>query len=202
LGTGTAIDADADWTFLTTDGTVCTEDTDEVTFAQVSFDDENVVPAGSTYTYALYIDLSGISSDPDDSIQVSLAGDPIVSTFLSASALNENNLTATDTTITVAAASTYTVGDVLCMDTVDDGCGAADERMLVVVDGGTDLTVVRGYLNSDPASDNDTNADVDRIPGAMLWEDDGNEADTTAAQELFGAYLVDSLPVTGNALGF
>jgi hypothetical protein len=204
LGTGTAIDSDADWTFLTTDGTVCTEDNDEVTFAQVSFDDENVVPAGSTYTYALYIDLSGISSDPDDSIQVSLAGDPIVSTFLSASALNENNLTATDTTITVAAASTYTVGDVLCMDTADDGCGAADERMLVVVDGGTDLTVVRGYLNSDPdaTSANDTNDDVDRIPGAMLWEDDGNEADTTAAQELFGAYLVDSLPVTGNALGF
>ncbi len=134
-----------------------------------------------------------------------MASDPIVSTFLAASDLNEANLTATDTTLTVTASAGYTAGDVLCMDTADDGCGAADERMLLAsVTDGTTIVVVRGYLNSDPDSTlaNDAADDIDRVPGAFMWEDDGNETDTTPAQEVFGAYLVDSLPVTGNALGF
>ncbi len=205
LGTGTAIDADADWSFLDSDGSVCTDDTDNIDFAHVTFDDENIVPAGTSNTYALYINLNYISSDPDDSIQVTLASDPIVSTFLGASDLNETDLTETDTTLTVTASAGYTVGDVLCMDTDDTGCGTGDERMLLVsVTDGTTIVVVRGYMNSDPDSSdgNDALDDIDRMPSAFLWEDDGSETDTSVTQEIFGAYLVDSLPVTGNALGF
>ena len=40
------------------------------------------------------------------------------------------------------------------------------------------------------------------MPTSLLWQDDGADAVTTAAQEYYGSYLVDNLPVTGNALGF
>lgn len=205
-GTSQALDVDGDWTFFTNDGTECTEDTDEIDYALLALTDVETVPAGSTYTYSLYFDSSGASSSDDDSVQFLVAGDPIVSTFLAASDLNEANLAGTDTTLTVTSSAGYTLGDVLCMDTGDDGCDADDERMLLVeIVNGTTIEVVRGYLNSRPdtADDNDASDDIDRMPGALLWQDDGDETVTDSEQERFGANMVDDLPLTGsNAISF
>ena len=167
-----------------------------------------VIPAGQTYNYSFWIDMSLASALNDDNVQIGLASDTIVAaaSYLTADDLGEDNLTATDTTLTMGAASTYSVGDILCMDTADDGCTTADELMLVVVDGGATLDVVRGYLNSPITTGvtNDIDDDVDRMPGAFLWQDDGTTAldSSNEQEEYFGAYLVDSLPVTGNSLVF
>lgn len=200
-GTTTAVDAASDWTLLDATGGSCS--TEVVGYARLALTVPGVIPAGSTYSFALYIDTTGASSADDDSIQVSIDSDTTAD-FLSESALNESNVTATDTTLTVSDGTNYVVGDVLCMDTADDGCGAADERMLLVAKSTNDLTVVRGYLASAPdtTSANDAADDVDRIPGTFLWEDDGNSSDTSEVQELWGSYLVDNLSVTGNAIGF
>lgn len=208
-GSGTALDtADTDWSLLTTDATVCTDITDEVVFAHLTLPTSQVIPAGTTYTYALYFDSSGASSSTDDSVQFSIVGDPIVSTYLAASDLNESNLAATDSILTVTTSAGYTAGDVLCMDTADDGCGSTDERMLLVeVTDGTTIVVARGYLGSVPDSTlaNDAADDIDRMPSSFVWRDNGlTSAPTngTEQQVWWGSYLTKSLPVTGGAIGF
>jgi hypothetical protein len=208
-GTGTAIDDDAEWTFFDGDMSVCTENTDTVDYIGLTFSSTAeyiVVPAGTTYTFALYLDSTGASSTNDDAIQLTLTGDPILesSSFLAASDLNESNLVATDTTLTVTASAGYTAGDILCMDTADDGCADADEKMLLTsVVNGTTITVVRGYLGTEPdaTSANDAADDIDRMPSGFVWEDDGDAASANDGED-WGAYLVDSLPVSGHAISF
>ncbi len=208
LGTSTALDVDADWTGMTATGADCTTTSTDLAYIRMSLATAEVIPAGQTYNYSFWIDLTGASALNDDNIQVSLASDPIIAaaSFLAADDLGENDLSATDTTLTMGAASTYALGDILCMDTGDDNCTSADELMLVVVDGGATLDVVRGYLNTPitTATTNDIDDDVDRMPGAFLWQDDGTTAldSSNEQEEYFGAYLVDSLPVTGNSLVF
>ncbi len=215
-GTALALDVDADWTGLTATGADCTTASTDLAWQRLSLTTEEVVPKGQTYMYALWVDLSLASAANDDTFQVEMATDPIVAdaSFLAADELAEDNVTGTDTILSMGAASTYALGDVLCMDTADNGCGSDDEKMLVVVDGGTTLTVVRGYLATTPdtGSLNDTGDNVDRVPGAFLWQDDGvtsigsftlsDGSTSTGAQERYGAHLVDNLPVTGNSLVF
>jgi hypothetical protein len=133
-------------------------------------------------------------------------GDPILesSSFLAASDLNEANLVATDTTLTVAASAGYTAGDILCMDTANDDCADADEKMLLTsVVNGTTITVIRGYLGTEPDATlaNDAGDDIDRMPSGFVWEDDGDASNANDGED-WGAYLVDSLPVSGNAISF
>lgn len=208
-GTSDALDVDGDWELLTTDGTVCTADTDTVDYAQLTLTDEETIPAGTPYTYSLYFDSTGASPDPSDSVQFLVAGDPILSTFLTPatdSQLQEADLSGTDNQITVSDSSDFLVGDVICIDTADNGCGTDDERAFVTeIVNGTTLEVVRGYLNTRPAApaDHDANDDIDRLPGALLWQDDGNDTISESEEEYFGAFMVDSLPLAGsNTIGF
>lgn len=70
--------------------------------------------------------------------------------------------------------------------------------MLVTAVAATSLTVVRGYLGTTPETYVGVGAadDIYRLPGALLWQDDGSTAVTTSQQEYYGAHLVDSLPAT------
>ncbi|MBP9828101.1 hypothetical protein KBC55_03010 [Patescibacteria group bacterium] len=203
-GTSQTLDAaDGEWSLLTTDGTVCTDDTDVVKFAKLDLATSEVVPAGSSYTFSLYFDSTGASSNDDDSIRFDIGTDPIVSTFITASDLTESNLTATDTTISVTSGAAYLVGDVVCMDTADNNCGATDEKMLVTGIATNDLTVVRGYLGTypDSSSANDAGDDLDRMPSSFFWKDDGSTTSTTA-NSWWGSYLVDNITLNGNTLVF
>ncbi|MCH8049300.1 hypothetical protein IH979_01145, partial [Patescibacteria group bacterium] len=206
-GTTTALDEDADWTLLTSDATECTDSTDLTSHAllELGTGDEETIPAGATHTLALYFDSTGASSADDDSVQFEIPTDPILSSasFLAGSDLT-GALAATATTVPVTSSSAFSIGDIACMDTADDGCGTADEKMLVVaIPDGTSLSVVRGYLDTaiDPAGNAATD-DVDRLPGSLLWQDDGSTIVTTATEERWGSHLIDDLPVTGNPLGF
>lgn len=201
--------ADADWTLYQTTGAACaaTNFTQDLGFVGVTLPTPEVISKGTTNVFALYFDTTGASSANDDSIRIDLPTDPIVSTYLAASDLTESNVTATDSTISVTSGAAYALGDVLCMDTADDGCGATDERMLVTTIATNDLSVVRGYLatTADATSANDAADDVLRLPGAFLWQDDGSTTVASAAlsvQEYWGAYLVDNLTVNGGTLVF
>lgn len=203
-GTSTALDVDADWSLLTSDGSVCTDTVDTVNYIHLTLTTPEVVPAGSSYTYSLYMDSTGASATNDDSIQLELRSDPIVSTYLAAGELDEDNVTSTDTSLSVTSSSGYTAGDIICIDTDDLGCGSGDEKALVTAAASNVLTVVRGYLGTEPdaTSANDTADNVDRLPSAFVWEDDGDTSSTSTAGEDWGAYLVDDLPLTGGSLQF
>jgi len=215
-GVGTALEAsDSEWTLYEAGFAACasTPDTD-LAYLELKLATYESVPAGQTYTYALHMNTTGAKAADDDSVQASIIDDSeiAIGSFLAASDLNEDNLPATQNTIIVASASTYEVGDVLCISTTDDGadatCDAGEEQMLVVIDGGTTLTVIRGYNNTvpDTADANDTGDAVNRVPSAFLWLDDGSTSfSATAATALgqgWGAYLVDGLPLTGGPIGF
>lgn len=135
---------------------------------------------------------------------------------------------AVDNAISVDVGTEFFMGDVLCFDLATEGtCATTEEKMLLVSctetaasgngsngllcagSGATTLTVVRGYMNSPASYDDDTigttvvnTAEYMRAPGAFVWQDDGVDAITTAVQERFGAYLVDSLDMTGGTLVF
>jgi hypothetical protein len=214
----TALDtADADWISWQDDAEACTTTSTELGFMTVEFPTVEIVPAGSTYTYSVKADTTGASATADDVFRMDIVADPILSTYevpATDSQLQEDNLAATDTTLTVSAAASFWLGDVLCMDTADDGCGSTDEKMLLTsctdagadmaCDAATSITVLRGYLGTTPdtTSANDTNDDIDRLPSSLRWQDDGTSAAGTTTETRWGSYLVDSLDVTGGNLVF
>ncbi|MDA0207935.1 MAG: hypothetical protein O3B64_00805 [bacterium] len=208
-GTLTKLDAsDAEWTLLASDGDTCdvTADTgagEPVKFVRLDLATPEVVPAGTTATYELHFNAAGASSSSDDSIQFGLAEDPIVAeaSFLAGSDLDDVTAV-TDATIPVTATTSYSVGDIVCLDDEDDACDADDELALVTgISAGVSLTVVRGYLGTTPVAAGVAADDVDRIPGAFFWQDDGTNA-SSATGEYWGSYLVDGLELTGGALTF
>jgi len=201
-GTSTALDSDSDWTLLDTSANSCSSE--DVGFIALALSTAETIPAGETYTYAVYLDSTGASSTNDDSMQLELSGDPLVTTYIGSSTLNETLSDTTDTTLTVTDSSGYTAGDIICLDSDNGGdCDTGEERMLVAaVPDGTTLTVVRGYLNSATDATGVASDDLDRLPSAFVWQDDGSTTVSTAAQERWGAYLVDDLPVTGGSLQF
>lgn len=199
----TKLDDDAEWTLLTSDATVCTADTDVVYWAALAFDtdaEQRVIAANTTTTYSLFFDTFGVSAANDDTIQVLVEGDLLVSTFLDSGADTSGAETQdpSDTTIGLDGAGSIVLGDVICAAGVGDTtCDAGEEQMLVVNDGGATLTVVRGYNGTDVQA-HLINTDIVRLPGALLWQDDGSKAVTTAAEEYYGAHLVDFLPMNEN----
>lgn len=200
-GTTTAVDVDADWSILTTDATVCTDSTDEAAYAHLDLTTPQVVPAGTTYTYALYFDSTGASSANDDSIQFSIPADPIVSVFLDNTDTYASAGT-TDTVLTVGTGGNYTAGDIICLDeSAGTACTASEERALVVSISSNDLTVVRGYLGTYPTTD--VAGAPHRLPSSLFWRDDGLTSTATyPGQVYWGSYLVDNLPISGGAMGF
>jgi hypothetical protein len=197
------------WTIHGASGAACGTTADgDVSFGKLTMSTAEIIPAGSTYQFQLWFDSTGASSTDDDVIRFDIPTDPIVSTFLVADAdgLAEDNLAATDTSISVENSADYEVGDILCMDTDNNNtCASTEERMLVTADNGSGtLTVVRGYLGSAPdtANANDTDDSIHRVPTAFLWQDDGTSSVSESAEEYWGAYLVDNLLVSGSTLVF
>lgn len=205
-GTATALDAANDFTILKTTGAVCDADDADVGFVKLSLTTAEVIPAGSTYAYAVYFNSDSASSVNDDSVQMGLASDPIASSLIALGTARtvSGAHTAIVTTLTgsgvldTTAGSAVKVGDVLAF--------AGTERVLVTAytGGASSATILRGYLGTTPAALSGGEA-ITRLPGALLWQDDGSVAvtsATTSLQEYYGAHLVDSLPITGNSLSF
>ncbi len=192
--------ADTDWTFLKATGAVCDTAAASLGFVKITLPVASIVTKGTSHSYALYFDATGASSSSDDSLRFDLPTDPIANTYLVDQAYVVA-VTAVNTDFTAAAAGGYTLGDVICVDADASGvCDAAEEKVLVVVDGGTALTVVRGYLGSTPAADAAGN--FLRMPGSLLWQDDGSSTVALPLQEYWSSSLVDNLPVTGGTLVF
>lgn len=192
--------ADAAWTLYKATGAVCDGTAADLGFVSVRFSSDEVVSEGTTKTYSLHMSAAGASAD-NDSVLAEIVQDPILASasFLTASDLAEDDVTATDTTISVASGAAYVIGDVLCMATDDATCADSHEKMLLVNIATNDLTVVRGYLNTvpDTASGNDTGDDLDRMPGSFNWKDDGVSGSIGTSDDWWGAYLVDITDFSG-----
>lgn len=197
----TALDAaDAAWTLYKATAVVCDGTAADLGFVGVRFSSDEVVSAGTTKTYSLYMSAAGASAD-NDSVLAEVVQDPIIASasFLAGSDLTESNLTAIDTTVSVTSGAAYVIGDVLCMATDDGTCADSHEKMLLVNIATNDLTVVRGYLNTvpDSAAANDATDDLDRMPGSFNWKDDGVSGSIGTQDDWWGAYLVDITDFSG-----
>ena len=203
---GTSTTLAGSWSVLDSGGEVCTVtgDAEEVDYVRLDLTTSEVIPAGSTYTYSLYMETTYASATNDDVIQLTLASDPIVAaaSFIttSVSALDAPlTLTATNVPVTLTAA--YSEGDIICLDNEDNACDADDELALVTAVVTDDyLTVVRGYAGTNPVVAGVSGDDVDRLPSALFWQDDGTTP--LSNDDAWGAYLVSGLPLTGNPLQF
>ncbi|MBU0614045.1 hypothetical protein KJ766_02030 [Patescibacteria group bacterium] len=205
-GTGTALDVDGDWAFHIASGAVSTAAAD-IAYVSLGMGGDLttpiIVPANTTYTFALYIDSTGASASADDAMQVGIPADPILAaaSFLAASDLDDA-LAVTATTVPVTATAGYSIGDIVCLDNEDDACDADDELALVTAtSAGVSLTVIRGYLGTTPVAAGVAADDVDRMPSTLFWQDDGDDGTANSGQ-MWGSYLVDSLPITGGTMGF
>lgn len=205
-GTATALDASGDFSVLYTTGLPCGATDGDVGFIKLALTTPEVVPAGSTYVYSLYFDSNGASAVNDDSVQIGLTSDPIASSLqaLGTARTVSSAHTALVTTLTgsgaldTTASSAVKVGDILAF--------AGSERVLVTAytGGASTATILRGYMGTTPAALSGGEA-ITRLPGALLWQDDGSTTVADAADSLldyYGAHLVDSLPITGNSLSF
>lgn len=72
--------ADTDWVYLTSDLTVCTEDTDTVDYAILDLTVPREVAAGETRTYSVEMDTTYASASDDDSVRMSIPKDSEVAT--------------------------------------------------------------------------------------------------------------------------
>lgn len=206
-GLSTTVESSSDVTLFAADGDTCdtTADTnngEDVAYWRIDLTSVETVPAGSTYTFAVYIDSTGASAANDDSISLSIPADPFLgsASFLTASDINNGNLAVTDTVITVTSGTNYSQGDIICLDTGNDACGDADEKALVVSKSTNDLTIVRGYLNTTPVTLTDAD-EVDRLQSTFYWEDDGDSG-TDNTGDNWGSYLLKTLPAQGGNLQF
>lgn len=193
------------WTILKSTGAICDATEATASFVHLTLPTSEVIPKGTTKTFALYFDSTGADAGADDVIRFDIAVDPITSTYLTVSnASNDSSLAPTSTTLNVDSGTAFAVGDVIVYDAADDGVGAADERMLITGISTNALTVVRGYLGTAlTATGAVANTDdIYRLPGSMLWKDDGVSGTTGGADDFWGSYLVDNLKLSGNTLQF
>lgn len=210
-GTSVALDTDAMWAFYGTDGSACSNSQQDIGFVHLTLTTGEIVPAGETYSYALYFDSTGANAANDDTLQFELGSDPVGGiAYVDTSNLAVAVTSATGTTISITdgdvSTNSYTAGDVICLNDANDGtCGASEEIAFVTaVDGSVNpdtLTVVRGYLGRTPDAAVTNGDNVLRLRSAFVWEDDGSTG-SAATGEDWGAYLVDSLPVAGGRFSF
>ena len=203
-GTSTALDDDAEWTFLASTAADAAEDA-QVYYVQLELSSDAealVVPAGDTYTFALYMDTTGASATNDDSIQLSLIDDSTLSWINPSLTVSDGALAIGDTTVILSGNTGITAGDLMCFSgTADTTCDAGEEIALITSLSTNTVSLVRGYLGTDfilPV----TGDAIIRRPGSFFWEDDGTSGGLTTVNNAWGAYLVDSLPVTGNTIQF
>lgn len=202
------------WTLLKTNGAICDATNTQIGFARLRLPTPEIIPSGETKTFSLHFDSTGASSGDDDSLRFDLVTDPIASSYLyMADALNELDTASLDTTLSVDDGTAFAVGDIIVVDVNDNGGTAPDrgeEHMLVTNTSPTELTVVRGYLGSkieaadidSDIEDYDSTDGIFRLPGSLLWKDDGIAGQAGSADDFWGTYLVDSLPVSGGTLIF
>ncbi len=200
------------YTLLKSTGAACDATDADVAFVSLALTTAEVIPAGQTYVYSLWVNSDSANSVNNDSLQIGIAGEPITTTYLNVSnAANDADIAITATTVNVDSGPAFAVGDVINMDVDDSGVADSDEeKMLITAIATNALTVIRGYLNSTvEAADADADSDdyevtddIQRLPTPLLWQDDGSTSVSSSTQEYYGAYLVDSLPVVGNAISF
>lgn len=203
----------ATWSRFDTAGALCTDSTNVLGYASAWLTTAEVVAAGGTETYYLKVDATGAATD-SDTIRAEIVADPALSTFVSPTTDNQHTavaITAIQTSLPVDNADLFRIGDILCLDSADNGCGSADEKVLVVActggaaDGTCDsgsLTVVRGYMGSTPvAFTPDAGDDIDFMVGGFVWQDDGSVAEGTTTETRYGAFMMTDA-VTGNGLSF
>ena len=193
------------YSLIESNGTLCdgASSGDDLAYVKLALTTGEVVAAGTTKTYELFFDSTGASSVNDDSIQIGLAGDPILSAGV-ALGTTRNTVagTVSTTTLTGAAALDTTADSAIAVGDIVYETGKT-ERMLVVAytPGSSSATVLRGYMGTTPQVITG-GAAILRMPGALLWQDDGSTGVTSAGQEYYGAHLVDNLAVTGSSLSF
>ncbi len=69
-GTATSLDAsDTDWTFLTPARELCSATPADLGYVLIRLPQPEIVPAGQTYTFSLYVDTMGASAANDDSVR-------------------------------------------------------------------------------------------------------------------------------------
>lgn len=155
------------------------------------------VSAGVTRTYCVHMDTTNMGPD---SLQMSIRPD-LTDPYhgdITAGELTEDDLSPFDRLITVSTPWLYAEGDILCMDTDDDGCDAWDERMLVTIVDDGELTVIRGYggTSTDGANRNDLGDDINIVGRALLWT--GTSDPSAGPDQYFGGYMLPQ--VDGNVL--
>jgi len=203
VGVGTPLEGgDSDWSLLDGGADACTSDTERAGFARLNLTTPVLIAAGTTKTFSVQVDTTGASTANDDTFRVEIPAEPMVAlaSFLTSASttvgddLGEDNLTMTDTIITVGAAASYAAGQYICIDTADNGCASGDEIAFITGVSSTDLTVVRGVLGTTPvdSTSNDTNDDVDIMPASVVWDDDGD----SSTVDMIDGYLL-SLPIVG-----
>lgn len=199
-GTSSALDVDGDWKFLVAAGTESTGAA-AIKFVKLDLTTPVVVPAGSTYTFALHFDSTGASAATDDSIQFGIAGDALATPIALGTARTVSGAhTATVTTLTgsgaldTTATGAVAVGDILAF--------AGTERVLVTAytAAASTATIQRGYMGTTPAALTGGEA-ITRIPSSFVWEDDGDSS-ASVTGDIWGSYLVKDLPITGGAMSF
>jgi len=216
-GTATALDDDVEWSFLDTDSSVCTQNTDTVDYIQLEFstDAEAItVPAGETYTFALYNNFSGTiaaSATNDDSVQFSLVEESSLSWMDPSLTINQVDpvIDLSDTTLvlssnTSVATGALSAGDMICFSgTGNTTCSAGEEIALITNIATNTISMVRGYFGEEWVLPVHGDAIVIK-PSTFFWEDDGVSGGltTTGINSGWGSYLVDSLPVSGNTIQF
>jgi len=200
-----------DWLEYKTTGAVCDNTTADMGFIKLTLPTAEVIPAGTSYIYSMKVDTTGALTG-SDSFRVDLVNEPLVSTWLTTTADSGPavELTATATSFTPVAVTDFYLGDIICFtDHATEACGTGDERALVVactnatgLNGGKctsgALTIVRGYLGSVATSSEADTDEIDRMPGSLLWQDDGAAAIAVSANtERWGGYLVTNLATGG-----
>ncbi|MFA6017631.1 MAG: hypothetical protein WC776_00385 [Patescibacteria group bacterium] len=198
------------YSLLKSTGAACDSDDADVNFVKLALTTAEVIPAGESMVYSVWFNSDTASSNNDDSVQLGLASDPITSTYLNVSnAANDADIAITATTVNVDSGAAFAVGDVINMDVDDSGVADSDEeKMLITAIDTNALTVIRGYLGSTvEAADADADSDdyevtddIQRLPGALLWQDDGSTAVTSSTQEYYGSHLINGF--TGYGISF
>ncbi len=197
--------SDGLWTLLDATGLGCVSNAARVVFARLDLGTSpEIIAAGSTKTYQLYVDTTGASSANRDSFRVDIVNESIVSTFLNPSRTFSGVGTATATSLTISAGSNVLVGDLICNGSTTGTatvCDSGDEIMLVTATATSDtvLTVSRGELGHAAAATANANV-VLRMPASLYWDDDGLAPVSTATAA--SGYLVHGLDVRGNTIGY
>jgi hypothetical protein len=211
-GTFYLLDATGDDCLNTSDGEL-------VQYVQFVPTTAHAIPAGDTHEFSLWFLPVGAATATDDSVQFSIVGDPISTSFVYDGWTDTQTMVASvgeafaefDNTLTVDTMDATTelrVGDILCLDadsTSSGACASTEEQLLVTkVTNATTIEVVRGY-NGTPSEDETavtTLSDLARLPSTFLWDDDGTTTETVSYEEYWGSYLVNGLPVVGGGISF